>query len=209
MRIAVFGATGRTGRPLVEQALSEGHEVVALVRDPSKLMVEHPKLTVLQGDVTDRQAVDRAVAGSDVVLSVLGPAKGAPKNVLAIAGENIVAAMKRHGVRRVVALTGAGVAAPGDPPSAGRSIMLGLLKLISPEVLKASESYVRSISESGLDSTVARVPRLRDGERTGAYRTGTLRLGPGQTAARADVADFMLKQLADDTYLHQMPMISS
>ncbi|HEY8478080.1 MAG TPA: SDR family oxidoreductase [Chloroflexota bacterium] len=207
MKIAVFGATGRTGRPLVEQALSEGFDLRALVRDVSRLPVKHERLQVVVGDVMDPQAVEETVAGADAVVSVLGPAPGAPRDLLSVAAANIVAAMKKHGVRRLVALTGAGVADPEDPPSLGRTIMVALLKLLAGHVLRDAEGYARTIRESGLDWTVVRAPRLTDGPRTGRYRTGRLRLGPGQTVARADVADCMLKLAQSTAHVHEMPMI--
>ncbi|MDQ3386877.1 MAG: NAD(P)H-binding protein, partial [Actinomycetota bacterium] len=106
MKIAIFGATGRTGRPMVEQALREGHEVTVSVRDPSKVSVRHDLLRVLKGDVLDAKAVDEAVAGQNAVLSALGHTKSSPKDVQTRGTENIVAAMKKHGVDRIVSLTG-------------------------------------------------------------------------------------------------------
>src|SRR5688572_18093218 len=108
MKIVVFGASGQTGRLLVEQALAAGHEVTALVRDPSKLAVRHERLRVLQGDVQDAGAVAGAVAGQDAVLSALGPA-GPAFTSMTLGARHILAAIEQHGVRRLVTLTGAGV----------------------------------------------------------------------------------------------------
>ena len=75
MKILIFGATGATGKLIVEQALSVGHEVVAFVRNPAKLTHKHPKLTVVRGDVLDAKQVENAIAGQDVVVSALGPTR--------------------------------------------------------------------------------------------------------------------------------------
>ena len=113
MKLTVFGASGRTGHLLVEQALQAGHEVTAFVRTPSKLGIKDARLAVVQGDVADVSQVRKAVARADVVLSVIGPARNSPPDMLSGAARNIVSAMQQEGVTRLIALTGAGVAGPG------------------------------------------------------------------------------------------------
>ena len=108
MRLVVFGASGRTGRPLVRQALEAGHEVAAFVRDRSKLEIGHERLTVVEGDVKDYTRVREAISGVDAVLSALGHTKSSAKDVQTVGTENIVAAMKESGVQRLVSLTGGG-----------------------------------------------------------------------------------------------------
>ena len=118
MRIAVFGATGSTGRSLVAQALDEGHSVVACARHPEKLGIAHDRLTVVEGDLSDVAAIERAVERADGVISLLGqgmPQKGTP---IAHGTRNILAAMKKLGVRRVVVVATASAA---DPPGRRRA----------------------------------------------------------------------------------------
>lgn len=90
MRIAVFGATGRTGVPLVEQALERGHEVVAFARSPGKLGVDNPDLTVVEGDAYSGEGVAEAVAGADAVVSVLGQSSDGPDDLLTVAGDHVI-----------------------------------------------------------------------------------------------------------------------
>ncbi|MGH3144196.1 MAG: NAD(P)-dependent oxidoreductase [Rubrobacter sp.] len=208
MRIVVFGASGRTGRPLVGQALEAGHEVTAFVRDPARLPVRHERLRVVTGDVTDAVAVERTVAGQDAVISVLGPAKDAPKDVLTRGIGNIVAAMKRHGLRRLVSLTGAGVRDPEDRPKLLDRVIVAALKLVQRDVLEDGVRHAEVIKRSGLEWVVVRGPMLNEGEKTGEYRVGYVGKNSGSKISRADLADFMLGQLADDTYLVRMPMVS-
>jgi hypothetical protein len=117
MKIVVFGATGPTGRHVVQRALELGHEVTAFARTPAAVDLRHDKLTVVPGDVLDPVAVDRAVAGHDVVISALGPRNRAtrgPAAAMTVASEgvrHILAAMKAHGVRRLIALSSVGVGA--------------------------------------------------------------------------------------------------
>lgn len=208
MRLVIFGATGRTGRPLVAQALEKGHEVVAFARNPSKLGVSNGRLAVVEGDVTDPAAVERAVAGAEAVLISLGHTKTSTKDVQTTGTENIVRAMNKHGVRRLVSLTGAGVRDPRDEPRLFDKAITALLKLLQKDVLEDAERHARVIEKSGLDWVIVRGPVLTDGERKGAYRVGYVGKNSGTKISRADVADFMLRQVEDDTYLHQKPMIS-
>lgn len=210
MRLAIFGATGRTGRHLVEQALGLGHEVRALARDPGKLPLSHERLTVVQGSAEDAERVDETVRGTDAVLSALGHTKTSSKEVQTRATENILAAMRRHGVRRLVSLTGAGVPDPeNDAPKLFNRAMSLLLRRLQPDVLADAERHAELIRESGLDWVIVRGPMLTDGPRTGNYRVGYVGKGTGARIGRGDVADFMLKQASDEAYLRQLPMISS
>lgn len=209
MKVAVFGATGRTGIPLIEQALAAGHEVTAFVRDPARLPVLHERLRVVQGDVQDATPVEEAVKGQDAVLMVLGHTKSSPKNVLTQATENVLDAMKKHGVRRLVNLTGAGVADPQDQPKLFNRVMSVLLKVAARDLLADSERQAEAIKQSGVEWVIVRVPMLTEGPHTGNIKVGYVGQGTGPRIARADVADFMLKQLTDNTYLTHAPMISN
>jgi putative NADH-flavin reductase len=148
MRLAIFGASGRTGRPLVERALAEGREVRALVRSPSGFPVSHDRLVVVEGDVLDAARVEEIVAETDAVLSVLGPTKTSPKDVMTRGMQNIVGAMEKHDVRRLVSLTGAGVRDPRDEPKLVDRVFVFLLKRLQPDVLADSERRAELIRGS-------------------------------------------------------------
>ena len=102
MKIAIFGATGDTGKQLVEQALAAGHEVVAYVRNPSKLSISHEHLTVIQGELADEALIERAVSGADAVISVLGPRGGSKNKPITQGTQNIIATMKKQGLHRLI-----------------------------------------------------------------------------------------------------------
>ncbi|MBA3424639.1 MAG: NAD(P)-dependent oxidoreductase [Rubrobacteraceae bacterium] len=208
MRVVVFGASGRTGRRLVEGALRRGHEVTAFVRDPSKLSLEHERLRVVGGDVMDAAAVEDAVAGRDAVLVALGHTKTSAKDVQLVGTRNIVGAMQRHGVRRIVSLTGAGVRDPEDQPKLFDRAITGLLRRLQRDVLEDAERHAEVIKNSGLEWVIVRGPVLTDGERKGGYRVGYVGKNSGTRISRADIADFMLDQLEDDVHLGRMPMVS-
>ena len=209
MKITIFGATGKVGRRLVDQALERGDRVTAFVRDPSKLTTHrHERLKVVQGNVQNSKDVEQAVAGTDAVLSALGQTKTSSKDVLTEGIKNIVAAMNKHGVRRLVSLTGAGVRDPKDEPKLVDRVIGSLLKLLQRDLLEDALGAARVIQESGLDWVIVRAPVLNEGEKKGEYRVGYVGKESGTRLSRADLAGFMLEQTTDDTYLHQAPMVS-
>jgi putative NADH-flavin reductase len=222
VRVVVFGATGRTGRPLVRRALGAGHEVVAFARTPSALddLVaalddgHRERLTVVEGDVLDADAVATAVGGADAVTNVLGHADGSPDDVLERGGRHVLDAMCDRGVDRYVVLTGAGVRTDRDPgQSIGSRVMGGLLGLVAADLLADSEAHVDDVRASGLDWTVLRAPRLTDGEATGSYELGYLDLGLGATLSRADAAAAMLDVLeaepgSDGAWVGELPHVT-
>jgi len=208
MKVIVFGASGGTGHHLVEQALESSLEVTAFVRKPEKLGIKHTNLNVFQGDVMNAEQVEQATAGQEAVLSTLGPTRPPVPGMMEIAAINIVAAMEKHGIKRLISTTGGGVRAPQDQPKLFDHIMKGLLTLMAGSVLKDSEANVNIIRASNLDWTIVRFPRLIDGERTGNYRVGYIGKDSGSQISRADGADFILKELKRCEYLHKLPMVS-
>lgn len=208
MKIAVFGATGRSGLPFVEQALAQGHTVVALARSPEKMTIKNDRLQVVKGEITDPATVANIIAGTDAVVSLIGHTKDTPRDMQAKAAQNMIAAMKQHGVKRVIIMTGAGVRHEGDQPKFFDNVMGFLLKTLNGDVLQDSIHYADAIRNSGLDWTVVRVPMLVEGAATGNLRVGMAgSIGP--RLVRADGATFILKQLAEPAYIGKAPAISN
>ncbi|WP_210506344.1 NAD(P)-dependent oxidoreductase [Naasia sp. SYSU D00057] len=206
--IALFGATGKTGRRVLDRALRAGHDVRALVRDPANLDVASPRLTVIGGDVLDPRAVAETVAGADAVLSLFGQVKGSPATLQADGTRNIVAAMRHSGVRRLVTLSGGGLRAPQDRPKLPDRIMRLLLKALSGHVLADAEQHLRVLQSSGLDWTVVRAPRLVEVPGRGRYRVGWAGVNASTRISRDDLADFLLTQIEDRSFVHQLPFVS-
>ncbi len=208
MKLVIFGSTAGTGRELLEQALEDGHEVSAFARAPEKIDdLEYPNLRVVQGDVLDSAAVAAAVAGQEAVLCTIGA--GAGRTTLREnATHNIVQAMDAAGVQRLICLSSLGV---GDSRANlgffTKHVVVGLFLRHAFADHKRQEAVIR---QSPLEWTIVRPPRLLDTPRTGVYRHGfppSDRDIKGQIS-RADVADFMLKQLTDDSYLQRTPGVS-
>jgi putative NADH-flavin reductase len=206
VKVLIIGATGATGQILMREALAQGHEVTALARNPSAVAPEDPGLRVLQGNALEVSSVEAAVAGQDAVLSALGTRSSRPTTLFSESTQNVISAMNKHGVRRLVCITGIGV---GD--SKGH---VGFLydRIIRPFVVKNiyddKERQEEAIKQSDLDWVIVRPARLTDEPAKGEYKVFLGGSYKAKTISRADVADFMLAQLTDDTYVGKMPVIS-
>lgn len=209
MKLIIIGSTGRTGQQIVAQALEQGHEVTAFARSPEKLNQTHEKLQVAQGNVMDFASVEHAIQGQDAVLCSLGMPKIMDKSQLRANGtKNIISAMKKTAVKRFICQSSFGA---GDSHEV---LPFHYKYLIAPLFMRhlysdhnMQENYIR---ESQLDWTIVRPGTLTDGKLTGSYQHGFTAKNKTVQAkiSRADTADFMLKQLADDCYLYKAPYIS-
>jgi putative NADH-flavin reductase len=206
MKLTIFGATSPTGKHLAQKALQQGHEVTAFVRDESKLGIQHEHLRVVCGDALNPADVENAVKGSEAVLSTLGP-KGKPKVMAAESTKHIVNAMQKYGVKRLVVLSVAGVPVPQD--KRGFNLVDALIKLFLKDVFVDREKQLALLNSSGVDWVAIRVPRLSEGAATGSVRAFFGNPSPSMKITRADVADFMLKQLTETRWLGQAPIISN
>jgi putative NADH-flavin reductase len=207
--VLVIGATGGTGRELVQQALAQGHQVTAFVRDPTKLKMEHANLRLAKGDVLDYATVESAMRGQDAVLSALGHKRFFyPNRIQSDGMRNILRAMKSCGVPRLICETALGL---GN--AAGRLGLPGtffMVPLVLPFYFWDKARQEDLVMASDRDWIIVRPGMLKNGPARGTYRYGP---DAGNyfwpfPISRADVAAFMLKQLRDDTYLGLAPGIS-
>lgn len=209
MRITVLGATGTVGRVVVEQALADGHQVVALVRDASRVDPahrDHAGLELVTGDATDHDDVACAVKGSDAVVVALGAGRGG--GVREAGTRAAVAAMRETGVDRLVCVSTLGA---GDSRAnldfVWKRVMFGLVLRKAYADHQRQEQVVR---DSGLSWTLVRPGAFTDGPRTGDYRHG---FGPDARGlalkiSRADVADFVVRELGLGRYVHAAAALS-
>jgi putative NADH-flavin reductase len=209
MNLLIIGASGGTGRALVDQALAQGHEVTAFVRNPAKMKAVNNSLTIVKGDVLDPQSLDAAVKGKNAVLSTLGHKQWfIPTTILSRGTKNIITAMERHGVKRFVCETSLGV---GDSRGKlGLYYTLFVIPFIIYFYYRDKEKQEQYIRESALDWVIVRPGQLTNGKKRGTYRHG-LNVGNRLltvSISRSDAADFMLKQLSDDTYLRSTPGVA-
>ncbi len=180
------------------------------MRTPAKLPIQDKNLLVMQGDVTQASDVERAIQPDcDAVFTALAPTKNADAPMLAMAAQNILNAMHKANVRRIIWMTGAGVPAPEDQPKLINHLIKFALRLAAGPVLAKSEEAVDLVRRSDRDWMVVRAPMLVDGEATGKIRVGWVGVDTGPRLVRADGAAFMLAQLTGDSYLRRAPMISN
>lgn len=163
MQITVFGATGKTGRLVLEQGLAKGHRMTAYVRDSGRLPdLGSREVRVVTSEVDDQVAISKALEDANCVISALGSGSG----TLTKFARTIVPLMEAAGPQRIISLVGAGVAEPGDPSSFGRTVMLSLMKMLATGVLKDASDHAEILRQSTLDWTLVRPPRLVDGPPT-------------------------------------------
>lgn len=207
MKVLILGATGSIGRHLVPQALARGHEVTALVRDSRRLRETGPGMRVIEGDALDAAAVDRAVQGQDAVIYALGTRQlFKPTTLFSDSTRILIAAMERHGVRRLVAITGVGA---GDSRGHGGFLYDRVFfPLLLVRVYADKDRQEALIRQSGLDWVILRPAIFTNGPRRGGLRAETELAGVTiRKISRADVASFTLDQLSDDRYVGKAPLI--
>ncbi len=215
MKVAIFGATGATGRLVVEQALAEGHTVTAFARNPEAVTIKHVGLSIVQGNVFQATDVRRGVEGQDAVICTIGGhdafrrLKQASQRGLCTTGtRHMLAAMEQCHVARFICMSSWGVGGSRE------RVPFRFARIIFPLMMKEEfldkEEQEQLISQSKLDWTIVRPSVLTNTPPTGTYRVEEkLKFSARSHISRADVADFLVKQLTDTTFLRRSVEISS
>jgi putative NADH-flavin reductase len=207
LKILVCGASGAIGQRVSEAAMRAGYLVRALVRDPAKAP-PGPEVEVAIGDVTDAAALEQAVEGVDAVVWAIGPTSNTPDQVtVAESGaQNLVRAMNSKGVRRLVAISGAGITVPGEHKPLGGRLMSALVRLIVRHVVAAKQREYEIFSTADLDWTLVRPPRVVPGTPTGKVHAGSSLAS--RTVTDGDLAQFMVDELAAGNHVRAAPFVS-
>lgn len=206
MRVVVLGASGGVGAHVVPLARAAGHEVVALVR-PSTPYETPAGVSVVRAEPRDKGALAAALAGAGAVLCSVGMKRTNPKNpwskslsppdLTSSLARTLVDAMSTTRVQRIVAVSAAGV---GDSAAGLNAVMRFMLATTMIGTAYSDLAVMEGIfAGSGLDWLAPRPTRLTDGPRTGAVRV-VKNFGAAAAISRADVADFMVRALAVDTW---------
>ena len=228
MNIAILGATGGTGQELTEQALALGHTVKVLVRSPDKVALRHDRLEVVKADLLDESAstLAKKLGGSEVVLSALGVLSLGITHFYSDTAKLLVAAARQADVKRVMFVSSVGA----DPAEHEpwwylwfvRRLLINyyvdmarmeqfVMDTVTGTVMDiVMDTVMDTVTETaGLEWIIVRPSYLTNGKKTGVYRV-TPRYAPkgGVRISRADLADFMLKQLEGDTYVRGTPAIA-
>lgn len=210
-KITVFGASGRTGKLFTELALKNGYEVKALVRDPSRLGLQHPHLEVIQGDISNPVKVEETINTTEAAIDLIGPGKGSSPELQRTATRHILRAMQQNNVKRLIILASLpfGILDPNDKPTFMNRFMIFMAKNLMGAMVEDAREHVDLIKQSAVDWTIVRAPGLNDQSSQGKYRVGYLDANTGKSISRPDVAAFMLDVLMNDKYIRQMPLLSN
>lgn len=205
MKMLVFGANGKVGNKVVMQLLLKGHLVTAFVHGAS-VLPEHQQLSVISGDIYDKNAVYEAVGCSEVIVSALGSWGTPRKDILTSGMKHIIPAMEAAGLRRIVSLTGADARAAGDPSTLIHTVSHSMLGLMAGKVLADGEKHIELLEQSSLNYTVIRSPVMNESGRA-AFSLVNKRPYPWQTIHRDAVVMAMAQLAETDEYARETPFI--
>lgn len=206
MKLLIIGGTGKTGQELIKQALEQGHDVTALVRNPQKVKTIHQNLNIIKGNVLSFDNTEKVVAGQDAVLSALGHKRFfIPTTILSDGTKNIIKAMEMHNVKRFICVTSLGI--NDSRFKLGLYYTLFVIPVITFFYFMDKAKQEKLIMKSNLDWTIVRPGQLINGKKRGVYKHGP-DVGNyilTKMISRSDVAHFLLSQLTDKTYLRKTP----
>jgi putative NADH-flavin reductase len=201
LNILVLGANGRTGRLVVEQALAAGHTVTAFVRDPSKLQLTGERLSIANGDARDLDSLLAALEGQNAVINTIG---GVERKLIATTTVALVAAMRKSGVNRVVAMS-TFIATPNFKPTG----MMRLFPRLARGVAKDDLAGAQLLEASGLDWTIVYATLLKSKPASGFRRVEADEKVTGRNHVnRADVAECLLASLDDRSTFRRALLIT-
>ena len=208
MRILIVGASNGIGLETTRQALAAGYDVRALARSATSMKLSASKLEKVQGDALNKTDIDAALAGVDAVIVTLGVGLGdlfKPVSLFSDATRVLIAAMKDKGVNRLICITGFGA---GDSHASIAPLQRIPFKIVFGRAYDDKSRQEKLIKESGLDWTIARPGVLLNGARIGRYKVlrepSEWRNG---IIARANVADFLVKQIEDRSFIGAAPVL--
>ncbi|VWD40372.1 NmrA family protein [Burkholderia contaminans] len=210
--VALFGATGPTGRHIIEEALKQGYTLSVYTRDAKKLASFAGRIEIVVGDLQDQSAIAKCVQGADAVISALGP------NGLKVQGDkpvmhglsNIIVAMQRAGVRRLIQISTAAYRDPKDSFAFKPHAFALLFKVIARKGYEDIKATGELVANSNLDWTLVRIPNLKDGPADGSVDVGwygTTKLG--MKLSRGNLAKFLVDQVTDRKFVRAAPGIAN
>lgn len=205
MKLALFGATGRIGEPLLRLALKHGHLVTAYARHPAPLAAfRMPGLEIVHGELTDPGVIAHTVAGAEAVLVTLAAGNGTLAQFDAIA----LPILQSSGPRRIVSMVGAAVALPGDPETLSLKLMAALMGLVPNGLLRDAQGHASRLAGSGLDWTLARSANFSDRPPSGGIQAApSFAMSLLASISVADLAAFMLGAVEESKFIGAAPMV--
>ena len=206
MQITVFGANGKVGSLIVQIGLNNGYKVIAFIHGTTNFS-SNANLRIFQGNIYDAKQVAEAIHGSDVVISALGSWGNPKKDILTAGMHNIIPAMQKQNIKRIVSLTGADAKVKGEPGSMIGHISRSLLNLVAKKVLQDGEQHIDLLKNSELEWTVIRSPVMNDKGEAGRFTLNTKKPMPWATINRNSVAQCMVDLIKNNQFSRQSPFI--
>lgn len=207
MRVAIVGASGQTGKPLIDEALKRGHDVIAIARSPEKIAFDDPRVTKRAGDGFDQTSIVNALQGADAVITTVGKTDLRDKryNLSTAAHRSVLAGMRAHDIKRLLVISSIGAAQGVKRKGWKRNVYLFLRRKYYRDMFQMEQE----LTASGMDVTILRAPLLYDGPQTGNYFVmededylAVLRI------SRADIAHFLLSELENDRWMNRVITIA-
>jgi putative NADH-flavin reductase len=207
VKLAIFGATGKTGLEVIKQALNRGHEVTVMVRDPKRLPNFSKPINVLTGDFSNLDTEKSTLIGQDAVICALGSRELYKNTGLRTLGTRaIIRCMEEEGVRRLVVMSSMGI---GESWNQLSFFSKALFKLVMPAALEDHEAQEEAVKASALEWTLIRPSGLTNEPNVSAYEYGKELVPKTSRISRANVADLMLKVLENQVHIHESITISN
>lgn len=206
-KIAVIGGTGKSGTYLVKELLQRGYSIKLLHRNPSSLSISNPLIEIVSGDARNSEAIDRLLTDCQSVISTLGQPKG-ETSIFSRATENVLNAMKKHGIKRYIVTTGLNVDAPGDHKNEKVRFATAWMYQNYPETTKDKQIEFESLLESDLDWTMVRLPMIVQTDEFFPVKV-SLEDCPGESISAGDLARFLADQLSDEKYIRKSPFLAN
>lgn len=207
MRITILGASGKIGLRLTKALLERGHEITALVHSKGLEGIDSEKLHSVKGDIHNLSDIEKAIAGSEVVVSTLGSWGTKSKDIVSSATKNVVPAMETAGIKRFASVTGGGAWMPDEKQTGIQGMGHSLLGLMAKPILVDAETHLRLLNESTLDWTAIRSPVMMN-DKTTKYK---LEMEPPSliaTISRPAVVAALVDVIENNTFLKQSPFIT-
>ncbi|NQX41161.1 Putative NADH-flavin reductase [Pedobacter steynii] len=207
IKVALIGATGKVGKPLLKQLLDQGYQVKSLIRKPQSYSITHPSMEIVAGDIKDLETVTELVKGCDAVISVIGQLKDEPL-ISSLAASNLIHAMNKEQISRYIFLTGLTLDMPGDQKSAANQQGSAWMKQTFPVVVADKEKAVELLQQSNIDWTIVRLPWIEETEEK-KQLVVDLQDCLGEKVSTAGLAAFLIEQLSDPRFIRKAPFVAS
>lgn len=205
--IAVLGATGKSGKYLVNQLIDQGYAIRVLLRDPGTFAIDRARVEIVQGDARDYTAIYRLLENCNAVISTLGQRKG-ENPVLSLATTHIVQAMHERKISRYIVVTGLSIDVPGDRKSFRTKLLSRVMKWLFASVITDKQKEFSVLTASSVQWTLVRLPMIELTDETGKTAIG-LHDCPGKKIRATDLAAFLIEQLSDSRFIQKAPFIAS